>query len=127
MASTAQYASTVANAVVSIGTANTNRDGTGTIADVITGAANGTRIDDISIVATGTTTSGMVRLYVSDGTNTRLWREIPVNSNTPSASNMTWAYYLTDLALVLKSGWKLRASTHNGETFHIAVTRAGDF
>lgn len=127
MSQYAAYASTVANAVAVLSSSNTNRDGTGTIVDIITGAASGTRIDDISIAATGTTTNGMIRFYISDGTNTRLWREIGVIANTPSGTVSAWSYYLSDLGLVIESGWKLRASTHNAETFHVIVTRAGDF
>ena len=127
MSQYAQYASTVANAAVVISSANSNRDGTGALVDVITGAASGTRVDDVSIAATGTTTAGVVRLYLHDGTNSRLWKEIMVPANTPSTTNATWSYSLSDMALVLKSGWKLRASTNNAETFHVLVTRAGDF
>lgn len=127
MSQYAAYASTVANATAVLSSANTNRDGTGTIVDVITGAASGTRVDDLTIAATGTTTAGVIRLYIYDTTNTRLWREILVSANTPSTTNVIWSYSLYDLAVVLKPGWKLRASTHNAETFHICVTRAGDF
>jgi hypothetical protein len=127
MATTAQYASTVQNASAQISTANTNRNGTGTIVSVMTGATNGTRIDDIYIVATGTTTAGVVRLYVSDGSNIRLWQEILVSAVTPSTTIPVWSYTLLNQALVLESGWSLQASTNNAETFNIIVTRAGDF
>ena len=127
MATTAQYASTVQNAQAQISTANTNRNGTGTIATVMTGATNGTRIDDISIVATGTTTAGVVRLFISDGTNVRLWQEILVSAITPSTTVQVWSYTLLNQALLLESGWSLQASTNNAETFNVIVTRAGDF
>jgi hypothetical protein len=127
MATTAQYAATVQNAQAQISTANTNRNGTGTIATVMTGATNGTRIDDISIVATGTTTAGVVRLFISDGTNVRLWQEILVSAITPSTTVQVWSYTLLNQALLLESGWSLQASTNNAETFNVIVTRAGDF
>lgn len=127
MATTAQYASTVQNASAQISTANTNRNGTGTIVSVMTGATNGTRIDDISIVATGTTTAGVVRLFISDGTNIRLWQEILVSAITPSTTVQVWSYTLLNQALLLENGWSLQASTNNAETFNIIVTRAGDF
>lgn len=126
MSSAAAYASTPATAHGQVSTANTNRDGTGTIATILTAGANGTRIDDIDIVATSTTTAGMVRLFLHDGTNARLWKEIAVSAITPSASVAVFSSALRDLALILKSGWSLRASTHNAETFNIEVTRAGD-
>ena len=127
MATTAQYASTVQNASAQVTTANTNRNGTGTIVSVMTGATNGTRIDDIYIVATGTTTAGVVRLYISDGTNIRLWQEIIVPAVTPSTTVPVFSYTLLNQALILENGWSLQASTNNSETFNILVTRAGDF
>jgi hypothetical protein len=127
MATTAQYAATVQNAQGQVSTANTNRDGTGTIATIITGATNGTRVDDIYIVATGTTTAGVIRLFINDGTNSRLWQEILVSAITPSTTVAVWSYTLLNQALILENGWSLRASTNNAETFNIIVTRAGDF
>lgn len=127
MASTAQYASVVQNASAQVSAANTNRDGTGTVVTVMTGAASGTRIDDLTITATGTVTNGVVRLFIYDGTNTRLWKEILVTATTPSTTNAVWSTSLYDMALILESSWQLRASTHNAETFNIIVTRAGDF
>lgn len=127
MATTAQYASTVQTAQAQISTANTNRNGTGTIGTVITGATNGTRVDDISIVATGTTTAGVIRLFISDGSNVRLWQEILVSAITPSTTVQVWSYTLLNQALLLKSGWSLQAATNNAETFNVIVTRAGDF
>jgi hypothetical protein len=77
-------------------------------------------------VATGTTTAGVVRLFINDGTTSRLWREVLVTPVTPSASTAVWSYSFRDMALILKSGWKLQASTHNAETFNVIVIRAGD-
>lgn len=127
MAIQAQFATTPASAAVNISAANTNRDGTGTIVNVETAGASGSRIDDLTITATGTTTAGMIRLFLHDGTNARLWREVPVSAVTPSGTVQAWTAMLTNLALVLQSGWSLRASTHNAESFNVLVTRAGDF
>lgn len=128
MATTAQYASTVKSAIAQISTANTNRNGTGTIATVFTGAAGGSRIDDITITATGTTTAGVVRLFINDGTTSYLWQEILVSAITPSTTVQVWSYTLLNQALLLQNAsWSLRASTNNAETFNVIVTRAGDF
>jgi hypothetical protein len=127
MSTSAQYASTVRSASAQVTTANTNRNGTGTIVSVFTAGSSGSRIDDIYIVATGTTTAGVVRLYISDGTNIRLWQEILVPANTPSTSNQVFSYALLNQALIIASGYSLQASTNNSETFNILVTRAGDF
>ena len=127
MSTAAQYASTVTSAAVQVTTANTNRDGTGTITTVLTAGASGTRIDDIYMVATGTTTAGVIRLFVHDGTNARLLSETLVSAVTPSTTVQVWSNTLLSQAIVLKTGYSLRASTQIGETFNIIVTRAGDF
>lgn len=128
MATTAQYAATARTAIAQISTANTNRNGTGTIGTVFTGGSSGSRIDDISIVATGTTTAGVVRLFINDGTTSYLWQEILVTAITPSTTVQVFSFTLLNQALILaSSSWSLRASTNNAETFNVLVTRAGDF
>jgi len=127
MATAAQYASTVRTAQAQVSVANTARNGTGTIVTVFTAGASGSRIDDIYITATGTTTAGVVRLFLNDGTNTYLWEEILVTAITPSTTQAVFQATLLNQALVLATGWSLRASTNNAETFNIQVTRAGDF
>jgi hypothetical protein len=127
MATQAQYAATPRSAVGQVSTANANRDGTGTIVSIFSAGANGSRVDDIWIVATGTVTAGVVRLYLNDGTNTRLWQEIMVTATTPSTTVQTFNTALFNQALILPNGWSLQASTNNANTFNILVTRAGDF
>lgn len=130
MAANGNYAATPRAAVAQVSAANTNRDGTGTLVSVITGAATGTRVDDLVIQATGTTTAGMIRLFLSldGGTTNRLIREIPVAAITPSATVQAFNTQLFDLALLLPNASALlRASTHNAETFNLIVSRGGDF
>lgn len=127
MATAAAYAATPRSALAQVSASNTNRDGTGTIVTVFTAGASGSRIDDIAITAAGTTTAGVVRLFINDGSNTRLWQEILVSAVTPSTTVAVFSSSLINQALLLPSGYSLRASTHNAETFNVIVTRAGDF
>jgi hypothetical protein len=127
MATAAQYAATPRAALGQVVTANTARDGTGTIATVFTAGGNGSRIDDIKIQALATTTAGVVRLFLHDGTNARLWQEVMVTAVTPSTTVEAWSFTLLNQALILPNGWSLRASTNNAEGFNVIVTRAGDF
>lgn len=127
MSTSAQYAATARAALGQVTVANTARDGTGTLASVFTAGASGSRIDDIYIAATGTTTAGVVRLFLFDGTNNRLWQEILVTAVTPSTTQQVWNYALLNQALILPNGYILKGSTNNAETFNINVTRAGDF
>lgn len=126
MSTSPQYASFPLLGAATISTANTNRDGTGTMGTVLTAGTNGSRVDDIDITAQGTTTAGMVRLFIHDGTTARLWREVPVTANTASSSNAAFFYRLTGLALILKSGMSLRASTEKAESFNVLVSNGGD-
>jgi len=120
MAANPIFVGTIANGVGALAAANTNRDGTGTIVDILTAATLGSLIEFIEIIAAGTTTAGMIRLYLSDGTTTRLWREIPVQAVTPSATVPVWSYRIpADEIPPLAPLWKLRASTHNVENFNV--------
>jgi hypothetical protein len=114
-----------------ISTANTGRDGTGTLGSVITGGANGTRVDRVTIEATATTTAGMIRLFVDDGGGTiRFIKEVAVAALTPSATvqafSFEWVRTDTYPVVVLPSGYILKAGTHNAETFDV-VAHGGDF
>ena len=112
-----------------IDTANTNRDGTGTIVSIITGSTDGTRITRITIQAIGTTTAGMVRLYINTSAAIYLWKEVPVDAVTGSASVPEFISVISLLgenALILPSGYSLEASTHNAEDFNV-IAEGGDY
>lgn len=116
MAEETQY--TANTGMVAISTANTNLDGTGTLGTVLTGASNGTLIKSIIIKSTTNTTAGMVRLFVTGGGNTRLLMEIPVPAINKAAINATFETKI-DLNFTLQSGYIIKASTQNAETFNI--------
>ena len=132
MAIQAQYASVPRCAIGQVSTANTTRDGTGTIATIFTAGSNGSRIDAIILKAIATTTAGMIRLFVHDGTNARLLTEVPVTPLTPSGTLPSWEAQLNTntmtqfLPVFLPSGFSLRASTNNAETFNV-IAEGGDF
>lgn len=107
-------------------TANTNRDGTtGTYVNIFTAGSNGARVEYIRVVATGTTTAGVVRLFLSsdNGSTYRLWKEILVTAITPSTSVEVFSSeYMPSRPLVLPAtNGIIRASTNNAETFNIFV------
>lgn len=130
MSTSPNFASLPKIGVASISTANTNRDGTGTIGTVLTAGSNGTRLRGVAVKATVTTTAGMVRLYLHDGATSQLWKEVPVTALTPSPTVEAFAAYLNEYSnpelfpLVLPNGWSLRASTHNAEAFKVIAEGA---
>jgi hypothetical protein len=118
-----------------ISAANPNRDGTGTIVEVLDGLTEGVRIDQIEIKAIATTTLGMIRLFLSfdSGVTWVLWREEGVIAAVPSAVlqafrtviNLTTA--LDDPPLNLADATvRLGASTEQAEAFNV-YARGGSF
>lgn len=132
MATTAQFTAQPTIDISQVSTANTNRDGTGTIVTVATGpstaaaAGVGERINRVVVQATGTTTAGVIRFYISvdGGTTNRLICERLVPAITPSTTIAAFRSEVSELVgLVLTGGGScmLRASTNNAETFNIMV------
>jgi len=130
MATTAQYTAQPIINYVQISTANTNRDGTGTLGTLITGpstaAANGVgeRINRIIVEATGTTIAGMVRFFISldGGTTKRMIAEKVVSAITVGAAVAAFRTEVPELVgFILPGGGNavIYVSTHNAETFNI--------
>ena len=73
-----------------VSTANTAKDGTGTVVTVFTGGTNGSRIDQIKVRALGTNTATVLRLFINNGstnataTNNSLIHETTIASTTLS-------------------------------------------
>lgn len=126
MAAEPAFAATPRIASVNIATANTNRDGTGTIATLITGVAAGTRIAEIVCKARGTTTAGMVRVFLHDGTTFFLFDEIAIAAvASPGASTATTRTSNSYTNLVLpNASWSVRVSTHNAESIDVSALGA---
>lgn len=137
MAGSPEYTSRPISAVTALSVANTNRDGTtGTYgtAYTFTAAASGGRggrIDYLTIVATATTTAGVVRMFV----NNALVREFLVTAVTPSVTQRTFTVPTTDgadvngrvaLGVVCAPGDVIKFSTNNAEAFQVRV-EGGEF
>lgn len=105
--------------IVTISTANSNLDGTGTVGQLISGGSNGTYIKRIIIKAQGDTTMGMIRIFFSkNGTKMRTFLEVPVpevnrDGDTPSFEATIW------LGMRLEAENYIFVSTENAETFNV--------
>jgi hypothetical protein len=123
MATTPTYASNPRSIDrATVATANTNRDGTGTIVSIATGSAAGLKVSSVVTQPTVTTTAGMIRLFIStdSGTTWFLYDEIPVSAVTvsgsvPAARNVK---NYTDLVLFGTTN-RLGASTNNAESHQV--------
>lgn len=109
MAAGPAFASVPRIGFASVSTANTNRDGTGTIVDALTGVAAGTRIERIVLITTGNPADSIVKVYLFDGTTYRLYDEFDLGD--PAAASTVLPGYRTERSypdLILPSAsWKV--------------------
>lgn len=104
--------------LATISTANSNLNGTGAVATVLTGAATGTIINQIVIKATGNTSEGMVRLFIDDGVNVLLYKEIFVPASVQTGVEQAFEEVVAE-DIILNSGYILKASTENADPFNV--------
>lgn len=109
--------------------ANTNRDGTGALVTLSTGSAAGDAIEQVIIQATGNTTAGVVRFFLTTngGSTKNLIDEVSIAGVTPNGTTQAFRTIASDLTgLILTSSQEiLYASTNNAETFNVIVQKAG--
>ena len=100
MAASPSFISTPRIGRLSLSTANTATDGTGTINDLIVGASAGTRVLSINVQGTATTVAALVNLFLWDGTQWDLFDQVTITattgSNTVKGYRLVTAY--TDLS-----------------------------
>lgn len=125
MADNPSFAVTPRIGAVNVATANTNRDGTGTIATLITGAATGTRVAEIVCKARVTTTAGQVRAWLFDGTTYRFLDEYSIGAATVSATvqgiRVSTRY---DNLILPSASWSIVVATHNAESIDVIAFAA---
>jgi len=133
MATTAQYASAPKIGAALLTTADTSLTAPSTVATVVTAGSSGTRIDYIEVQGVATTVSGLVNLFIHDGTTHHLWAQVPI---LPITSSTTVPAYLATISsngdanimpLVLPSGYSLRATTSVAQTGIKVIALGGDF
>jgi hypothetical protein len=126
MAAAPSFAATVRVSAANIATADTSRTAPTEVGTVFTAGSGGSRIDEVNIISTGTTTAGVVRLWVYTGSTYYLLSETLVTAITPSSSVAVFSSISTYNNLMLPSGHSLRATTNNSESFNV-IAFGGDF
>ena len=100
----AKNTSTTSNANL---TGNALSNGTGTI---ITAGANGTKINEVSVVATGTSLVGTVNLFLVDGSaNWWLLDQVAISAQTLTTGTVQipWSKVYD---IIIPSGWTVNAT-----------------
>jgi len=104
--------------MVSINTANPNRNGTGAMSSLVVGANDGTAITSIVVKATDSTSQGMVRFFIDDTVNIRIVKEVTIPATTPTGTVEAFSANLFS-GFTLKSGYTLKVSTEVADNFNI--------
>jgi hypothetical protein len=114
-----------------IATANTAKDGTGTVVTVFTAdATNGGRVEKIRFKALGTNIASVARVFINNGAtnataaNNTLYDEITLPSTTLSEVAALTAQELV-IALVLPPGYKLNITLGTTVAAGYHVTAVG--
>jgi hypothetical protein len=128
MATNPTFTSTARVDFVNVASANTARDGSGTITTLVTGVTAGTKVFEIDAQATVTTTAGMIRIFITSdsGTTWRLFDEISIAAATPSASVKATRNLTSYNNLILpSSSYRLGVTTNNAESINV-IALSGD-
>ncbi len=117
------------HAVAQCDTADTARNNPVTsVKTILTAGALGTKVFEIVVEATVTTTAGMIRIFISEdgGTTKRLYDEILVSAVTVSATVAAFRAVRTYNNLLLTASAVLYATTEKAETINVHATY-GDY
>lgn len=119
-------------------TANTAKDGTGTVETIFTAGADGARVERIRIRALGTNVATVLRIFINNGgatstpANNVLYAEITLASTTVSetAALLTTNEFpsvadTTAFPIVLPAGYKLTATVGTTIAAGVKVTAIG--
>lgn len=133
MAASAQYAAIPKVGSALLTTADTSLTAPTTVGTVITAGASGSRIDYIDVQGVATTVTGLINLFLYDGTTYSLWTQVPVIAITSSTTAPAFQATLSSnvnanlLPLILPTGWSLRATTTVLQTGIRVIAFGGDF
>ncbi len=114
-----------------VATANTAKDGTGTVVTVFTSdATNGGRVDKLKIRAAGTNVATVLRVFINNGStnatagNNTLYTEMTIAATTLSEV-AAQADNEISLQIALPSGYKLNVTIGTTVAAGLAVTAVG--
>ena len=116
--------SIVASAAV---TARTAIVGTTGLSLLFTAGANGSRVDQTTIAATGTTQAGVFTFWVFDGTTSRILQEVLITVVVGSTTVAGFSLVVPFTGLVLPSGYSLYCSSQIATQLVGCVTTGGDY
>lgn len=129
MAANPSFAGTPAGGAVTVSTANTNRDGTGTVPTIFTAGASGSLLNQLTLQSTGDPADSVMVIYLHNGTSHFDWFEVDLGNPAAGSTTVTAFHFEADLAnYPLPPSWSVRASITVALTAGVvnAIVAAGD-
>ena len=115
---------------IKLNTANTLKDGTGTVGSVFTAGVNGSRVDYLKVKALGTNVATVLRVFINNGnsppiaTNNALFVEQTIDATTLSETSSLTDNVIT-LDLSLPAGYILNCTIGTSVSAGLMVTAVG--
>lgn len=119
---TPNFAITPKLGVGTVTTGDTSRTNPTLAVNVYPAGANGSRIERIVLTPIGPTVASCVRLFLYDGTNFHLYKEVALGAATTSGSVPVTTQTLEAVTtpnlfpLLLPQGWSLQATVNDTQT-----------
>lgn len=126
MASSPSFAAVPRVGAATVSTADTNMVSPASPPNILTAGTAGSRINAVILQALGTTTPGIVRLWLFDGTAYSLIREVPIAAVVPSAAVPAFQTIVTFDHFSIPTGYSLRASTTIAQAVRV-IAMAADY
>ena len=113
-----------------VATANTAKDGTGTVVTVFTAGAEGSRIEKIRVRAAGTNVATVLRVFINNGaTNTTATNNTLFTEATIAATTLSEVAALAEtdilMGVSLPAGYKINITIGTTVAAGLAVTAVG--
>lgn len=94
---------------------------------IYTAGGNGSKVEEVDFIGTGTTVAGAIELYLFDGATYHHFDSVIVPVVTPSTTTAPFRAANTYFNLFLKSGWTLVATSFVASQLINVVAFGGDF
>ena len=133
MATSAQYAATPRIGSALLTTADTSLTAPTTVGTVFTAGSSGSRIDYIEVQGVATTISGLVNIFIFDGSTYFLYAQVPIQAITVSTTVPAFSTTISSntnaniLPINLPTGYSLRATTSVAQTGIRVIAMGGDY
>ena len=109
MATTPAFAAVVNNgSAIASATLDASLTAPTNVATMVTAGASGSKFEEITMQALGTTVAGVVNLFAFDGATYHLIDQFLVPVITSSTTAKAWRVSRTYPNLIIKTGWSLR-------------------